>query len=448
MEVKFCVYNETRQSFLSLGVNLAGASMPWWTALVTKRTARNEGGVWVKPSQAAHTIGAMFPVDLIYLDADRKVIHLVEHLQPFRLGPIRIGCESVLEMPPRTIHMSQTRIGDRVLICSADEMGAMDASAKSVTSNGTNGGRPAWRLIRRWIAVWRAALSERRAHKRLSLPVIAYYWTGGVNQSSQVKAISLTGAYIVTEDRWSPGTVLMLTLQYDPEYVKSTAIEGDPGIAVAVRAKVVHVAADGIGVRIIFLNARERQSFRKFVAGGRPRRTIMRRGDPIKRTGGQALVEFALVIPLLFLFVVNVVNFGGLFFAWITVANAARAGAQYAILAGATVLSPTPASGAQIASIITNDISALPNRASLSVRICTNNNGVLTVIYPTGGTCPTTGSAAIATDPEPTNYVLASIDVTYTYVPLVAAWDFSRLNIHLTLPATTIHRRSVMRMLQ
>jgi Flp pilus assembly protein TadG len=173
-------------------------------------------------------------------------------------------------------------------------------------------------------------------------------------------------------------------------------------------------------------------------------RRIGRRNKP----GGQALVEFALVIPFLFLFIVNVVNFGGFFFAWITVANAARAGAQYAVMAGATVTAPTPATGAQIASIITTDVSALPNRASLSVRICTNNNGVLTLLYPVGGTCPTSGSAAIAADPEPTNYVLASIDVTYTYLPLVAAWDFNRLNIHLTLPATTIHRRSVMRMLQ
>ena len=174
----------------------------------------------------------------------------------------------------------------------------------------------------------------------------------------------------------------------------------------------------------------------------------MRIPNRANRSDGQALIEFALIVPLLFLFILNVVNFGAFFFAWITVANAARAGAQYAILGGATVLSPTPATGAQIASIITTDMSALPNRASLSVRVCTNNNGTLAVLYPVGGTCPTSGSATIPSDPEPANYVLASIDVTYTYVPLVAAWDFSRLKIHLTLPATTIHRRSVMRMLQ
>src|SRR5689334_16870203 len=46
---------------------------------------------------------------------------------------------------------------------------------------------------------------------------------------------------------------------------------------------------------------------------------------------GQALIELALILPLLLLLIVNVVNFGGLLYAWITVSNAARAGAQYSI---------------------------------------------------------------------------------------------------------------------
>jgi len=43
---------------------------------------------------------------------------------------------------------------------------------------------------------------------------------------------------------------------------------------------------------------------------------------------GQALIEFILVLPILFLLILNLVNFGGFFYAWITVANAARAGAN------------------------------------------------------------------------------------------------------------------------
>jgi len=36
--------------------------------------------------------------------------------------------------------------------------------------------------------------------------------------------------------------------------------------------------------------------------------------------------------------------------------------------------------------------------------------------------------------------------VTYTYQPFISLWNFSKLGIHLTLPPTTLHRQSVMRL--
>jgi Flp pilus assembly protein TadG len=161
-----------------------------------------------------------------------------------------------------------------------------------------------------------------------------------------------------------------------------------------------------------------------------------------ERNQGQALIEYILVLPLVFLLLVNVVNFGGFFYAFITVANAARAGADYAILAGASVASGHIAlpGSSQISTLITTEIASLPNNPSLSVNVCQNNNGTIKTV---SGTC-----SSIAADPEPTNYVLTSIDVTYTYQPLIPLFSFPNLHINATLPATTIHRRAVMRSLQ
>jgi Flp pilus assembly protein TadG len=160
------------------------------------------------------------------------------------------------------------------------------------------------------------------------------------------------------------------------------------------------------------------------------------------RNEGQALVEYILVLPIVFLLLVNVVNFGGFFYAFITVANAARAGADYAILGGASVASGHigAVTAGQISTLITTEIASLPNNPSLSVNVCQNNNGTVKTL---SGTC-----TSIASDPEATNFVLTSIDVTYTYQPLIPLWSFPNLNIHATLPATTIHRRAVMRSLQ
>ncbi|MEO8662165.1 MAG: TadE/TadG family type IV pilus assembly protein [Bryobacteraceae bacterium] len=161
---------------------------------------------------------------------------------------------------------------------------------------------------------------------------------------------------------------------------------------------------------------------------------------PPRRSSGQSLVEFALILPMLFLLILNTVNFGGFIFAWITIAGGARTGAQYLTMGAASVGAPTTPTAAQITTLVAADISALLNRASLVVRVCTNDNGTVA--------CTGTGTQPPPADPEPADYVLGSIDVTYTYQPFIPAWDFPKLGIHLTLPATTIHQRAVMRMQQ
>ena len=81
-----------------------------------------DDGIWLIPSCGIHTIGMLFAIDLIYLDAANRVIHLVENLGPFRISPIRIGCASILELHTRTIYSSHTRVGDQLLICPPSEM--------------------------------------------------------------------------------------------------------------------------------------------------------------------------------------------------------------------------------------------------------------------------------------------------------------------------------------
>jgi uncharacterized membrane protein (UPF0127 family) len=132
MQKTFYVYNETRQSFLSMGVKVADTHLASLKGLLGKRKLKNDEGIWVIPSQGIHTIGVLFAIDVIYLDGNRKVIHLVEHLRPFRLGPIKVGCESVLELPVRTIYASHTQVGDQFLICSPDEVRARGARREAV----------------------------------------------------------------------------------------------------------------------------------------------------------------------------------------------------------------------------------------------------------------------------------------------------------------------------
>jgi uncharacterized membrane protein (UPF0127 family) len=118
----YCVFNKTRESFLSLSVSAADTHLARLKGLLGRLRLKSDEGIWVKPSQGVHTIGVLFAIDLIYLDSQHRVIELVESLGTFRIGPIRRNCSSVLELPTRTIYSSQTKVGDELLICNPKQM--------------------------------------------------------------------------------------------------------------------------------------------------------------------------------------------------------------------------------------------------------------------------------------------------------------------------------------
>ena len=58
------------------------------------------------------------PIDLIFLNKQKEVVHLEEHVRPFRISRVSLKASSVLELPPHTIYRSGTQIGDRFEISS------------------------------------------------------------------------------------------------------------------------------------------------------------------------------------------------------------------------------------------------------------------------------------------------------------------------------------------
>jgi len=118
----YCVYNQTRESFLSLGVSPADTTFARLRGLIGRLRLRLDEGLWIVPSCGVHTIGVLFPLDLLYLDDHNRVLQIVEHFPRFRIAPINPHAASVLELPVHTIYSSQTLPGDQLLICGVEEM--------------------------------------------------------------------------------------------------------------------------------------------------------------------------------------------------------------------------------------------------------------------------------------------------------------------------------------
>jgi uncharacterized protein len=129
-EVQY-VFNVTKQSFISLGVTIADTPWARLRGLLGRMRLHSNEGVWVVPSLGIHTFGMMFPIDVIYLDSELCIQHMLESFGPLRVGPLRLRCASVLELPAKTIYSSGTQIGDQLKICSPGEMTAYLDAEKS-----------------------------------------------------------------------------------------------------------------------------------------------------------------------------------------------------------------------------------------------------------------------------------------------------------------------------
>lgn len=275
---------------------------------------------------------------------------------------------------------------------------------------------------------------KKRAARFPAVGMKGCYWDGGESSGRPIKDISATGAYVYSQDGLYVGTVLTVTLQRDTETCEGQASSG----SITVRCKVVRVEKDGMGVSFMWETAKQRKALERFVRkalGDSPRNSV-------RSTSGQALVEFALVVPILFFLIVNAVNFGGFLYGWITVANAARTGAQYAILGGASAGAPATPSNTQVQTLVNGDTSSL----SGTILVCTNRNATQAAI---SGTC-TFGIPTIPADPEAPSYVTVAVDVQYSFSRFISSFSFPALGIlgMPNIPPTSIHRRVLMRSIQ
>jgi uncharacterized membrane protein (UPF0127 family) len=114
------VYNRTRETFVATEASVADSYLRRLIGLLgkTRRWARFGTGLWIVPSRGVHTIGMLFPIDLIFLNKGKEVVHVEEHVRPFRISRVSLKANSVLELPAHTIYRTGTQIGDVLEISS------------------------------------------------------------------------------------------------------------------------------------------------------------------------------------------------------------------------------------------------------------------------------------------------------------------------------------------
>src|SRR6266478_9928191 len=110
------VYNQTKGTFLAFRVSVADSILGRLIGLLGRRSLNPDGGVWIVPANAVHTVGMLFSFDVVMIDKGFKVVSVKELVRPFRVILPKLRAESVIELPAHTIFRSRTELGDELII--------------------------------------------------------------------------------------------------------------------------------------------------------------------------------------------------------------------------------------------------------------------------------------------------------------------------------------------
>src|ERR1700726_758767 len=114
------VYNKMKETFIATEATVANSYFSRLVGLLgkTRRWAQLGKGLWIVPSRGVHTIGMLFPIDLIFLSKEKEVVYVEEFVRPFRISKVSLKAASVLEVPAHTIYRTGTKVGDFLEISS------------------------------------------------------------------------------------------------------------------------------------------------------------------------------------------------------------------------------------------------------------------------------------------------------------------------------------------
>ncbi|MFZ0743108.1 MAG: PilZ domain-containing protein [Terracidiphilus sp.] len=304
---RFCVYNLTRDSLLGQEVSVVDTAVEPLKKLAEYLGAQAKTGVWLLPYRGIPSVPRMPPFDLVCLDADHRVIQVVEMLSSAGYVQLEAESASALVLKARTLYSSQTRPGDQLMICFPAEMesqlerrsgkenlvplarGVTSPAERTILSGASASPLPVEPFrqqqpvkkdgadsqddkkdsLKARFLRWLIA-DRRRASRYPSPKLIAYRWTGDAPQAHRIGDISETGLYLLTQDRWSPGTMVRMTLQ------KANSSGEDPADSIAVQTRVVRWGSDGEGLDFVLSSLADIDGHESWHATGTSRRALKR----------------------------------------------------------------------------------------------------------------------------------------------------------------------------
>jgi hypothetical protein len=104
--------------------------------------------------------------------------------------------------------------------------------------------------------------NQKRPQRYVAPRLVAYFWDGGVPAAQCIRDISSTGMYLLTTQRWYPGTLVMIALQ------RTEKDQAGVKQSLAVQARVVRSGEDGVAFRFAVPRGEEGRRLKRYIANG------------------------------------------------------------------------------------------------------------------------------------------------------------------------------------
>lgn len=95
-------------------VELANTFFTRLKGLMFRETLSDGGGLYLHPCKSIHTFFMKFPIDVLYVDENGKIVGLEEKLKPGKIGKNVPKAASVIELSSGSIRKNRLNLGQIV----------------------------------------------------------------------------------------------------------------------------------------------------------------------------------------------------------------------------------------------------------------------------------------------------------------------------------------------
>lgn len=309
---KACVCDLTQGCLVSPDVSVIDTVKEPLKTLTDDLSHVSTSALWLTPFPCLPFGNGLARFDVLFLDENYRIAECAEQFDVAESGSFRSKHASALVVPSRTMTSSQLKVGDQLKICTPDsraidhagalysaaltrktralgekhlhcfrdappplaqaanerEENALPPTGRSPQTNSAQWSNPARKArLFGWFLPG-SKLADRRRARRISAPaIIAFHDNAGEPKAHKLADLSSSGFYLLTDERWFPGTRLAITLQ------KANCAALELADWNRVESEVVRWGLNGVGFRftmndteILQADEFDQKAFQQFLA--------------------------------------------------------------------------------------------------------------------------------------------------------------------------------------